>query len=238
MGAQDGRESMGLGRIMSLHKLCLIAIVSTIAVFAATGTLKIQIQEYEVPTPKSRPHDPAVAPDGSLWYTGQGANKLGRLDPETGRFKEYPLRTPDSGPHGLVADNKGNIWFTAIYGGYVGELNPKTGEITEYRPSDGTKIDPHTPVIDHNGILWFTNESTSYVGRLDPSTGQMELKKAPTPHAVPYGIVITKTNVPFFCEFGANKLASIDPKTMVIREYTLPAEGARPRRIALALCNT
>ena len=62
-----------------------------------------------MPTPKSRPHDPALAPDGSLWYTGQMANKLGRLDPKTGQFKEYPLKTPDSGPHGLVADREGNL---------------------------------------------------------------------------------------------------------------------------------
>jgi len=53
-----------------------------------------------------------LAPDGSLWYTGQGANKLGRLDPKAGEFKEYPLKTRGSGPHGLVADKEGNIWFT------------------------------------------------------------------------------------------------------------------------------
>jgi len=39
-----------------------------------------------------------------------------------------------------------------------------------------------------------------------------------TPHAVPYGIVILKDGTPFFCEFGANKLASVDPGTMKIRE--------------------
>jgi virginiamycin B lyase len=102
--------------------------------FGTVGTLNVQIKEYEVPTARSRPHDPALAPDGSLWYTGQGANKLGRLDPKTGEFKEYPLKTRGSGPHGLVADKEGNIWFTAISGGYIGKLNPKSGEITEYRP--------------------------------------------------------------------------------------------------------
>ena len=86
---------------MSLRKLCLFTLVAAIAAFAAVNTLSVQIREYEVPTPKSRPHDPALAPDGSLWYTGQGANKLGRLDPKTGEFKEYPLKTPNSGPHGL-----------------------------------------------------------------------------------------------------------------------------------------
>jgi streptogramin lyase len=63
---------------MSLRNACLFSLIVTVLAFAATGTLKVPIKEYEVPTPKSRPHDPARAPDGSLWYTGQGANQLGR----------------------------------------------------------------------------------------------------------------------------------------------------------------
>jgi virginiamycin B lyase len=218
---------------MYLRRLCLFTLAAALAGSTTVGMLNVQIQEYEVPTPKSRPHDPALAPDGSLWYTGQGSNKLGRLDPKTGEFREYPLKTPNSGPHGLVSDKDGNIWFTAISGGYVGKLNPKNGEIAEYHPGDGAEIDPHTPVFDQNGILWFTNEETNYIGRLDPKTGKMTLTKSPTAHAVPYGIVILH-NTPFLCEFGTNKLASIDPSTMRIREYTLPAARARPRRIALA----
>jgi hypothetical protein len=83
---------------MSLRRLFLFTLAATIAGFAAVATQSVQIKEYEVPTPHSRPHDPALAPDGSLWYTGQGANKLGRLDPKTGEFKEYLLKTPASGP--------------------------------------------------------------------------------------------------------------------------------------------
>jgi len=208
--------------------------LAVIATVATVGTLNVQIKEYEVPTAKSRPHDPALAPDGSLWYTGQGANKLGRLDPKTGEFKEYPLKTPSSGPHGLVADKDGNIWFTAIAAGYIGKLDPKSGEIAEYRPADGTKIDPHTPAFDHDGILWFTNEETNYIGRLNPKDGRMTLAKVPTAHAVPYGIVVLPNNQPFFCEFGTNKLATIDPRTMTIHEYMLPNADAHPRRLALA----
>jgi len=219
---------------MYLNRLSLCMLAATLAASPTVGTLIVQIQEYEVPTPKSRPHDPALAPDGSLWYTGQGANKLGRLDPKTGEFKEYALKTPNSGPHGLVADQDGNIWFTAISAGYVGKLNPKTGDIAEYRPDAGSKIDPHTPAFDHDGTLWFTNEETNYIGRLDPKTGKMTLTRVPTAHAVPYGIVILPNNTPLFCEFGANKLATIDPHTMKVREYTLPDSAARPRRLALA----
>jgi len=58
------------------------------------------------------------------------------------------------------------------------------------------------------------------------------LVTVPTANAHPYGIQVNSQGVPFFCEFFTNKLASIDPKTMAIREYAL-AEGVRPRRLAI-----
>jgi virginiamycin B lyase len=45
--------------------------------------------------------------------------------------------------------------------------------------------------------------------------------------------VISSKGVPFFVEFGTNKIASIDPETMAIKEYVLPNEGTRPRRVAI-----
>jgi virginiamycin B lyase len=201
---------------------------------AATGpgVAKVQIKEWEVPIPNSRPHDPAVAPDDSLWYTGQQSNTLGRLDPKTGEIKVYRLRTPDSGPHGLVADKAGNIWFTANYKGYIGKLDPKTGEVIEYPMPDPEARDPHSLVFDQKGKLWFTVERGNFVGRLDPRSGDITLKSSPTPHSVPYGIVVNSRGIPFFCEFGTNKLGIINPDTMEITERLLP-QGTRPRRIAI-----
>src|SRR5215471_8419017 len=100
---------------------------------SALESAQVSIKEWVVPTPGSHPHDPLATSDGFIWYTGQMANLLGRLDPRTGEFKEYPLKTPGSGPHGLVADKDGNIWFTADFASYIGKLDPKTGAITEYR---------------------------------------------------------------------------------------------------------
>ena len=45
------------------------------------GPANVSIKEWQVPTPGSRPHDPLATRDGALWYTGQMANVLGRLDP-------------------------------------------------------------------------------------------------------------------------------------------------------------
>ena len=58
--------------------------------------------------------------------------------------------------------------------------------------------------------------------------------QVPTRYAAPYGIVVNSKGVPFFCEFGAARLASIDPETMAITEYPLPNERSRPRRVAIS----
>jgi virginiamycin B lyase len=198
---------------------------------AHATAVSITIREWSVPA-GSFPHDPAVAPDGALWYTGMQSNTLGRLDPRTGTIRTYPLKTPSSGPHGLVADRDGNIWFTANYKGYIGKLDPETGAVKEYAMPDRDAGDPHTPVFDGRGILWFTVQQGNFVGRLDPATGKITLRRSPTSGSKPYGIVVTSKGIPFYCELGTNKIGRIDPVTMTISEFVLP-EGARPRRIAV-----
>ncbi|MGO9402338.1 MAG: YqgE/AlgH family protein [Terriglobales bacterium] len=63
---------------MFVRKLRFVTMLATIVVFVAVGRLNVQIKGLDVAKPNSRPHDPALAPDGSLWYMGQPANGLGR----------------------------------------------------------------------------------------------------------------------------------------------------------------
>jgi virginiamycin B lyase len=197
------------------------------------GSVEVSIKEWQVPTAGSRPHDPAFAPDGSVWYTGQMANVLGRFDPKTQQFKEYTLKTPGSGPHGLVPDKDGNIWFTANFKAYIGKLDPKTGNVTEYPMPDPQAKDPHTLLFAPNGNIYFTVQGGNMVGRLNPKTGEVKVVNSPTLKSNPYGMVVSSQGVPFFVEFGSNKVASLDPDTLAIHEYVLPHVDSHPRRVAI-----
>ena len=162
------------------------------------GPAEISFKMWQAPTPGSRPHDPLAASDGSLWYTGQLANVLGRVDPQSGAIKEYPLKTAHSGPHGLQQDRDGNIWYTGNTGSLIGKLDPKTGAVTEYStPEPG---DPHTLIFDNSGILWFTMQNANRIGRLDPKTGEIKLLKPPTANARPYGMALNSKGTVFFVE--------------------------------------
>ena len=197
------------------------------------GAMKVTFKEWTVPTVGSRPHDPLASHDGFLWYTGQYANVLGRVDTNTGKIQEFRPPTARSGPHGLVEDAQGNIWFTANSKGYIGKLDPKTEKVQEYKLPAEAK-DPHTPIFDKNGILWFTVQQSNKVGRLDPKTGDIKIAEVPTPRSLPYGMVIDTKGTPYYCAFGAPKIGAIDPATMKIKEWTLTTSpDARPRRIAI-----
>jgi len=195
------------------------------------GPVEATIKQWPVPTLGSRPHDPLAAHDGSIWYTGQLSNKMGRLNPKTGEFKEFPVKL-QTGPHGLVEDKDGNIWFTGNFHSLIGKLDPKTGTVTEYPMPDPAAKDPHTLIFDHRGILWFTVQQGNFVGRLDPKTGAIKLVHPPTDKSRPYGMAVDSKGQVFFVEFGAPKVATIDDN-MQIKEFPLPDPAARPRRIAI-----
>ena len=58
--------------------------------------------------PQAQVYQALATKDGAIWWTGQLANKLGRLD-KNGTIREYTLKSPHTGPHGLAEDKDGNI---------------------------------------------------------------------------------------------------------------------------------
>jgi virginiamycin B lyase len=195
------------------------------------GPVQVTIREWLAPTLGQRPHDPLAARDGSIWWTGQYASRLGRVDPRTGAIKEFPLDTPNSGPHGLVEDRDGNVWYTGINVHELGKVDPKTGAVTEYKvPEPGRN--PHTPIFDQKGMLFFTMQN-GYVGRLNPANGEFRLQKSPSDPSYPYGIQVDSKNLVWYVDFRQPKLASVNASTLEIKEYTLPRADARPRRLAI-----
>src|SRR5437867_5000 len=197
------------------------------------GPAKVSMKSWDAATPGSRPHDPLAARDGSLWYTGQMANALGRIDPKTGKVKEYPLKTQHSGPHGLVEDKAGNIWYTGNTGALIGKLDPKSGNVTEYKMPDPEAKDPHTLIFDKAGILWFTVQNANRIGRLDPKSGEIKLLTPPTPKSRPYGMALDSKDNLFVVQFGTNRIVRVDPKSLEMREYVLPNAESRPRRLTI-----
>jgi virginiamycin B lyase len=201
---------------------------------AISGPVQVKFHEWSLPTPGERPHDPLAMPDGSLWWSGQFANRLGRLDPKTGEMKEYPIPI-NGGPHGLINDKDGNIWYAGNWGGHIGELNVKTGEYKFFPMPDPKARDPHTPLFDKDGILWFSVQNGGFMGRLDPKTGDIKLFTPNGPSGQqPYALrFLSDGRQPWFSYWGSNKIATIDPDKLELKEYILPDPRTRIRRMGV-----
>jgi len=121
--------------------LALAAGVSTRGQSAAS--IDVVIDEWTVPV-GSRPHDPAVAPDGSIWYTDYARGFLGRLDSRTGEVTEFASpggRT--SRPYGMTSTSDGAIWFS--------ESGVEPNTVVRFNPSDGSM--QSWPIPSGGGIV-------------------------------------------------------------------------------------
>jgi virginiamycin B lyase len=192
----EGKILLSMPARISLLILCFAAVSALLLL--ADDNVSVKIKEWATLSANAHPHDTAIGPDDSLWYTGQHANVIGGVDVNTGNIQEYKLKTQDSGPHGLIADREGNIWFTANNKAYIGRLDPNTGGIAEYPMPNPAARDPHTLIFAPDGILWFTVQQGNFVGKLDPRTGKVALKQSPTPDSKPYDVRIDSKGDPWY----------------------------------------
>jgi virginiamycin B lyase len=190
------------------------------------------VNQWTVPWPDTRPRDPAVAPDGRVWFVGQAGNYVAVLDPRTGAFTRYEI-DPGTHPHNLIVAPDGGVWYSGNQNGMIGRLDPATGQLRRFPMPEKDLTDPHTQVFDRSGNIWFTLQGSNAVGYLDTRSGKIRVVRMPESGSRPYGIALDSRGRPWFDEFGANRIGTIDPATFQLREYTIPDPGARPRRIVI-----
>src|SRR5258706_301109 len=160
-------------RIFSLVAALLAIVALVQAAPAINDNVDVKIEQWMTPSNPAYPHDPAVAPDGSVWYTGQRANVIGRFDPATEQFKEFTLPTPNSGPHGLQADKDGNIWYTGNAAGLIGKVDPKTGKVEEFQSPGGAESRPYAIDVTADGAIWYVetgDDAKNMLVRFNPET--------------------------------------------------------------------
>ncbi len=194
--------------------------------------LEGKVQYYDLPQ-GDRPHDVAPAPDGSVWYTGQRAGVLGRLDPKTGAIKRVPLGD-GSAPHGVIVGPDGAPWVTDGGLNAIVRVDPKTLEVKSWPlPKGREDANLNTAAFDGEGRIWFTGQAGIY-GRLDPKTGDMQVWDAPRGRG-PYGIAATPSGDIWFVSLAGSYLAKPDLNTGAVTPIDPPSKGSGTRRVVVGL---
>ncbi len=199
-----------------------------LAVLLAAPAAAQQVQYYKLPAGDG-PHDVAPAPDGTVWYTGQGAGVLGRLDPKTGGVDRVPLGE-GSAPHGVVVGPDGAAWVTDGGLNAIVRVDAKTHAVKTWPlPKGREDANLNTPAIDGKGRVWFTGQAGIY-GRLDPATGALQVWDAPRGRG-PYGITATPSGDIWFVSLAGSYLAKPDLTTGAVTPIDPPKQGSGTRRV-------
>ena len=198
--------------------------------------MNIVYVEYDLPGPNRMPWSAAPDKEGNLWmpYYG-GANKIGKLDPETGAVKEYEVPNEKAvAIHSAYPAPDGTVWLAEFGVNKLGRWDSKTEKLTEYSDTylpgkeglvaGGGK---HTVRIGPDGVAW---ASGSRISRFDPKTGKFTDFNQPT-----YGVVVDKDGNCWFTEYSAaGKIGRIDGKTLEVKTWNPPGSNTvYSRRIQL-----
>jgi virginiamycin B lyase len=205
---------------------------------AVTLPGELEFEEWEVPWENTRPRDPFVAPDGTIWFVGQQGDYMGHLDPETGAMNRYEL-PEGAGPHNVIVDAEGYPWYAGNADGHIGRLDPGNGEILRFDLPEEIR-DPHTMVWNSEGDLWFTAQRSGpagWIGRFSPSSGAIEAVQVPGEGMRPYGIVVDSNDRPWIAFMGSNHIGTVDPESMELEMFETPHEESRIRRIGVTSDN-
>lgn len=224
---------MFIGKRTRFIVLTLLTTLTTCLLIVINSPITAQenlpeIQEYDVP-PGTHPHDVALAPDGTIWYTAQRTGKLGRLDPTTGAYHEIPLGQ-GSAPHGVIVGPDDAAWVTDGGQNAIVRVDNETEEVTVYPLPAGTRnANLNTAAFDGDGILWFTGQNGIY-GRLNPDTGDIEVFDAPRGRG-PYGITGTPSGDIYFASLAGSYVAQINTETGEATIIEPPTSGHGARRV-------
>src|ERR1700719_450929 len=88
----------------------MLAAMLVMLTAGATAHAKMEMRTFPV-LAGAGAHDVFPAPDGTVWFTGQSAGKLGRLDPRTGKSDLIALG-PGAAPHGVIVAPDGAAGVT------------------------------------------------------------------------------------------------------------------------------
>jgi streptogramin lyase len=157
------------------------------------------------PSGSSLPRFIRNGPDGNLWFTEFGANKVARITP-AGVITEYPVPTTVTPSPAIKL---------------VGIPPKPTSNVLGSSQPRGLVTGP-------DGDLWFGEFAADKIGRLDPTTGTITEFPVPTDNSIPFGITGGPDGNLWFAENNAGKFGVITTNGFVVAEFTVPTPGVGP----------
>src|SRR5438093_4857471 len=127
------------------------------------------------------PYGIDIGPDGGVWFSQLNVRRIGRIDPDTGRYELFD--TPFPGPRRLRFDAHGNLWIPGFSAGVLARFNPRTSEFRTWnlptRPK-GTETPYALNVDRRTDAVWICGTNSDTLIRFDPRDERFTVYPLPT----------------------------------------------------------
>ena len=150
------------------------------------------------------PYELRIAPDGSVWISELGGNRLVRHDPAANTFRTFDMPTAHSGPRRFDFDAAGTLWIPEYAGGKLTRLDPATGRFTQWELPVKDAA-PYVVRVDRQrGDVWIGTGAADAVFRFDPRTARFTTYTLPTRGALVRHLDIDPRTGAVWAAYGAS----------------------------------
>ena len=119
------------------------------------------------------PHTPIFDKNGTLWFTLQGGNMVGRLDPQDRRDQaRLRRRRPRTNPYGMVVELEGHAVVRASSAATSCRASIRRRWRSRNTRCRMRRRGPRRIAITSDDVIWYSDYSRGYLGRFDPKTGK------------------------------------------------------------------
>jgi virginiamycin B lyase len=211
-----GTRAAGLG----------IAILAGGALLVMRAVPDQKFVEYRMGEPQDAPIAIAAGTDGSVWFTIDHADAIGRL--RNGHIERLPTSSRNIEPLGLAVAADGSVWYTDLAARAIARIS-SVGEIARFvLDTPITRLG--RLVIAPDGAAWFA-DPTGY-GLTKLKDGVFTRYRIESARGGPYGVAVTADGAIWATLQNGNQLLhlAVDGTS---RTFDLPRGGAVPSDVAV-----
>jgi virginiamycin B lyase len=181
--------------------------------------------EYRMGEPQDAPIAIAAGADGTVWFTIDQAEAIGRL--RDGRVERLPTPGRNVEPIGLAVAADGSAWYTDLAARAIARVS-SAGEIARF-VLDTPISRPGRLAIAPDGAVWFADPTGYGVTRL--KHGVFTRHRIESVRGGPYGVAVTADGAVWATLQNGNQLLRLAADG-TSRTFDLPRGGAVPADVA------
>jgi virginiamycin B lyase len=206
--------------------IAIVALVVSILAWREWLAFRVEVIEYAMIESRDTPTAIAVVPDGTVWFTIDFADAIGRI--RNGKVERLSEPGTNLEPIGLAVTADGAAWYSDAAARQIQRVAP-SGQVTSFTlDTPIARLGKVAAAPD--GAVWFAEASAYSVTRL--KDGKLKRHLIDSIRAEPYGVAVEDNGTVWATLRAGNQLLRIAPDG-AMKSFDIPTRGSSPTDVAV-----